>query len=146
MARIWISLTIVVLMLPALASAGSTATTPRHAKNQAEVNLLRATKVLASWRLGLVDPRTSSLKNNTSAICRGRGQAVRAQHPRFACTLRSGSLVVSVNYSAKRNNGFSIRRLSVSAAWRASPAGSIRMRPGGFEPPTSRSGGERSIP
>ena len=114
MARIWISLAIVILMLPALASAGSTATTPRHAKNQAEVNVLRATKVLASWRLNLVDPRTRLVRNNTSVSCRGRGRVVKARYPQFACTLRSAALLVSVSYSAKPNNGFTVRKLSVS--------------------------------
>ena len=113
-ARLWISLAIVVLMLPALASAASTAAPARHTRSQAEVNLLHATKMLASWRLGLVDPRTRVVRNNTSVSCRGRGTAVRARYPRFACTLRRPKLVVSISYSAKRNNGFSVRKLSVS--------------------------------
>jgi hypothetical protein len=101
-------------MLPALASAGSTATPAGHTRSQAEVNLLHATKILASWRLGLVDPRTKVVRNNTSVSCRGRGRAVRGRYPRFACTLRSATYLVSVSYTAKRNNGFSVRKLNVT--------------------------------
>ena len=113
-ARLWISLAVVVLMLPALASAGSTAAPARHTKSQAEVNLLHATRVLAGWRLGLVNPRTKVVRNNTSVSCRGRGSAVRARYPRFACTLRSATLLVSVSYTARRNNGLTVRKLGVS--------------------------------
>lgn len=110
--RIRLSLALVVLALPAAAPA-TTSTVARHSKQQAEINLLHASKVLASWRAGLVDPRTKLLRGNTTASCQGRGLPLEARFPRFACAIRTRTHVVSVSYLAQSKGGFEVRKLGV---------------------------------
>ena len=85
----------------------------RHSKQQAESNLLVASKQLARWGVGLVDPKTKLLRDNTIAVCEGRGQPVRGRYPSFDCALHTGTVVVSVRYVAQRNGAFTIRKLRV---------------------------------
>ena len=107
----------VAILVAALAFAGlAQAATPkvqRHSKQQAESNLLVASKQLARWGVGLVDPKTRLLRDNTIAVCEGRGQPVRGRYPSFDCALHTGTVVVSVRYVAKRNGAFTIRKLRV---------------------------------
>ncbi|MBA3245897.1 MAG: hypothetical protein H0T61_12085 [Actinobacteria bacterium] len=111
--RVRLSLALVVLALPALAPAATSTSVARHSKQQAEINLLHASKVLASWRAGLVDPRTKLLRGNTTAVCQGRGRPIQARFPRFACAIRNRTHIVSVRYLAQSKGGFEVRKLSV---------------------------------
>ena len=107
----------VAILVAALAFAGlAQAATPkvqRHSKKQAESNLLVASKQLARWGVGLVDPKTKLLRDNTIAVCEGRGKPVRRRYPSFDCALHTGTVVVSVRYVAQRNGAFTIRKLRV---------------------------------
>jgi len=107
------SFAIVVLMVSVPASAATSAPTPRHSKSQAELNLLHASRVLARWKVGLVDPRTNLLRGNTVAVCEGRGRPLEARYPRFVCALRTRTRIVSVSYWAQRSGGFEIRKVGV---------------------------------
>lgn len=91
--------------------AAIAAPTPRHTKLRAERNLLRATRVLARWRVGLVSPRNGLLLQNTTATCTGVGTQVGGGYARFTCELRHGSIRVRIAYFAQRNGGFAVRRL-----------------------------------
>ena len=82
----------------------------RHSKRQAEVNLLRATKVITSWRVGLIDPSTKLLRSNTVATCAGRGPAEAGRYAKFSCALRNGKIKVAVTYFAQRDGGFELAR------------------------------------
>ena len=67
------------------------AVTPRHSKLQAERNLLRATRVLARWHVGLVSPHTGLLLQNTTATCSGAGTPDSGRYARFTCVLHHGT-------------------------------------------------------
>jgi hypothetical protein len=91
--------------------AAVAATIPRQTKLQAERNLLRATRLLARWHVGLVSPRSGLLLRNTTATCTGEGVPVSGRFARFTCVLHHGSTRVRVAYLAERNGGFAVRRL-----------------------------------
>ena len=84
------------LLLTALALATSSATAiatrvPAHTKKQAEVNVLRV--VASRWKPrqlpGLVNRRTHLLRDNTEAVCDGRGRRPAPnRYPRFVCVVR----------------------------------------------------------
>jgi hypothetical protein len=91
--RRWTVLLLVTLSSFVVAAPSGTAGRPPAAqtKTQAEVHVLRA--VARRWKqwlkFGLVDPRTHLLRDNTEAICLGRGE----RHPghrfrRFVCVVR----------------------------------------------------------
>jgi hypothetical protein len=94
----------------AAASAASSAH-PRQTRQQAERNLLHATRMLRRWHVNLVDTKTGLLRQNTTASCRGVGRPVRAHYASFRCVLRHGSRHVLVRYLALRRNGFEAHRL-----------------------------------
>jgi hypothetical protein len=82
-----------------------------QSKRQAELNLLRAPKALGRIDKRLLDPRTHWFRNNTRAVCSGRGARRGLEWPRFVCTVSVGKTSVAVLYLAQRRNGFEIRRL-----------------------------------
>lgn len=82
---------------------------PRHSRSTAERNLISAQRMLARWRVGLVDPHTRLIRNNAWVRCSGRGQAVRARHTVFRCVLGHRRTRVTVTYLALRRNGFEVR-------------------------------------
>jgi hypothetical protein len=90
------------------------AATPRHSKVQAERNLLRATRLLARWHVGLVSPHSGLLLQNTTATCSGAGTPGSGRYTRFMCVLHHGTIRVRVAYFAQRNGGFAVRRLPTS--------------------------------
>jgi hypothetical protein len=96
---------------PALATAAAKTTPPRQTKQRAERNLLGATRMLARWHVGLVDPRTGLLRSNTIATCAGRGTAVRHAYREFNCVLRYRKTSVRLRYVVQSRNGFEVRRL-----------------------------------
>src|SRR6188472_1942066 len=64
---------------------------PAQTKKQAEVNVLRTlTREWKNRRLpGIIDPRTHLLRDNTEAVCRGRGRrSGPRRYPRFTCVVR----------------------------------------------------------
>jgi hypothetical protein len=87
------------------------ASVPRQTKLQAERNLLRATRLLARWDVGLVSPRSGLLLRNTTATCTGEGVPFSGRYARFTCVLRHGSTRVRVAYFAQPGGGFAVRRL-----------------------------------
>ena len=112
MSRSAVALLVAALALPSLAPAATPAVY-RHSKKQAESNLLLSSKPLARWGLGLVDPRTKLLRDNTIAVCEGRGQPSGGRYQSFDCALYTRTVVVAVRYTAQRDGAFTIRKLSV---------------------------------
>jgi len=80
----------VIVTTVASPAAAATARVPAQTKAQAEVKVLRA--VARTWRKripDLVDPRTHLVRNNTQAICRGRGKRYTGRrYARFVCVIR----------------------------------------------------------
>jgi hypothetical protein len=71
--------------------AGARTFPPAERKARAEIDVLRA--AAHSWNprriSDLVDPRTHLLRNNTTAICHGRGRPQRGnRYTRFVCVVR----------------------------------------------------------
>jgi len=87
------------------------APTPRQSKVQAERNLLRATRLLARWDVGLVSPHSGLLLQNTTATCTGDGTPVSGRYSRFTCVLHHRTIRVRVAYFVQRNGGFAVKRL-----------------------------------
>ena len=83
---------LLLLLVPlALAAPTEAARTPAQTKDRAEVNVLRA--VPTKWKRrrlpGLVNPRTHLLRDNTEAVCSGRGKRQPGRrYSRFACVVR----------------------------------------------------------
>jgi hypothetical protein len=100
-------------MLAALVvcQAAVAAAAPRQSKLVAERNLLRATRMLERWHVGLVNPRSGLLLQNTTATCTGSGGAVDNAYTSFTCTLHHGSIHVRVAYLVLQHGGFQVRRL-----------------------------------
>jgi len=112
------------LLLTALALATSSATAiatrvPAHTKKQAEVNVLRV--VASRWKPrqlpGLVNRRTHLLRDNTEAVCDGRGRRPAPnRYPRFVCVVRphvhTARQGLYVSYRALPRNRFKIRWLA----------------------------------
>ena len=87
------------------------ATQPRQTRRLAERNLLHATRMLARWHVGLVNPKPGLLLQNTTASCRGRGRSVAGKFASFRCVLHHGRRTVAVRYVALSKNGFEAHRL-----------------------------------
>jgi hypothetical protein len=100
-------------MLAALVvgQAAVAAPAPRQTKLVAERNLLRATRMLERWHVGLVDPRSGLLLQNTTATCTASGTPVGNTYASFTCTLRHASIHVRVAYLVLQHGGFQVRRL-----------------------------------
>jgi hypothetical protein len=67
---------------------------PAHTKKQAEVNVLRVVATTPKVRRlpSLVNPRTHLLRDNTEAMCDGRGrQPAPNRYARFVCVVRPHS-------------------------------------------------------
>jgi hypothetical protein len=85
----------------------------RQSKRQAELNILHAPVALGRLDKRLVNPRTHWFRNNTRAICRGRGSRRGLAWPSFVCTVSVGKSKLVILYLAQRRNGFEIRRLKL---------------------------------
>ena len=96
------------LLVPLAAQA---VTAPTQTKRRAERNLLHATRMLRRWHVGLVDPRTGLLRQNTTAACTGKGARRNGGYHRFVCVLRHSKTTVRVLYLAQSHNGFEAHRL-----------------------------------
>jgi hypothetical protein len=99
------------LVLAAPASAQPTT------KRQAELNLLRSTRVLARFGLEAVDRRTDTLRSNTVVSCAGRGTFVSTRSGArafrsFLCSLRHATERARILYVTKPGRAFSLRLLS----------------------------------
>ena len=84
---------------------------PRQTKLVAERNLLRATRMLARWQVGLVSPRSGLLLQNTTATCTGAGEPLAGRYTHFTCVLHHGRINVRVAYLVQSHGGFEVRRL-----------------------------------
>ena len=82
-----------------------------QSKRQAELNVLRAPKAIGRLDKRLIDPRTHWFRNNTRAVCQGRGARRGLEWPRFVCTVSVGQAKLAILYLAQRRNGFEIRPL-----------------------------------
>jgi hypothetical protein len=102
------------LVALAACQAAVAAPVPRQAKLVAERNLLRATRMLARWHVGLVDPRSGLLLQNTTATCTGEGTPAEGRFARFTCELHHGRIRVRVAYLVQQHGGFEVRRLASS--------------------------------
>jgi len=108
------------LALVSSASATAIATSvPAHTKKQAEVNVLRviATTRKARRLPSLVNPRTRLLRNNTEAMCDGRGsRPAPNRYSRFVCVVRphvhAARQGLYVSYRALPRGRFRIRLLA----------------------------------
>jgi hypothetical protein len=96
--------------LIALAAAG-TGSAASATKRQAEVNVLHATRVLTRWHIGVADPRTGTLRSNTSVACSGRGPHSAASYRRFVCVVRYRTRTVRLLYTTGKGRGFRLHRL-----------------------------------
>jgi len=94
------------LALPAAARSKPPA---HHTQRQAELNLLRAKRMIARWHVGFVDPSTGLVRSSTRASCRGHGRGVGGRYTLFDCTVAHGSRKVVLLYVAQRHNGFSVK-------------------------------------
>jgi hypothetical protein len=107
---------LVLLCLVSLAAgAASAAGEPRQTRSTAERNLISAQRMLARWRVGLVDPSTRLIKNNVWVRCSGRGKAVQSRHTIFRCVLGHRRTRVTVTYVVLRRNGFEVRGRRVTS-------------------------------
>jgi hypothetical protein len=99
------------------ATASSALTLPAHTKKQAELNVLRF--LARTWRTEpqlLVDRRTHLIRDNTEAVCKGRGRAWGGlRYRRFLCVVRPRvhrpGQGLYLEYRARRDGQFAIRRL-----------------------------------
>jgi hypothetical protein len=82
---------------------------PRQTRAAAERSLISAQRMLARWRVGLVDPHTRLIRNNVWVRCSGRGKAVHGRHTVFRCVLGHRRTRVTVTYVVLRRNGFEVR-------------------------------------
>jgi hypothetical protein len=117
--RRWPTLVLVALVT---ATAPSWAASGGHAaqtKKQAEVNVLQA--VARHWktwrRFRLVNPRTHLLKDNTEAVCNGRGtRRAGGRYARFVCVVRPhdhhGHEGLWLKYRALTSGRFRVRVLA----------------------------------
>jgi hypothetical protein len=84
-----------------------------HTQREAELNLLRAPRLMARWHPSLADGRTKLVQRNVTASCRGRGVASRGRYASFTCDIRGARVVVRARYFAQPR-GFAVRKLYVS--------------------------------
>ena len=100
----------------ALAFAGVAAAQPTT-KRLAELDVLRATKILARWHVAAIDSRTQTLRSNTIVRCAGRGHYTVAKtsgarrYLSFICTLQYRRESVRMLYTAGKGRHFSLERL-----------------------------------
>ena len=100
-------LAVVLLVAP----PGSAAPSTPQSKQRAERNLLNATLLLERWHVGLVNPKSGLLLQNTTAACTGKGRRLSGGYTRFVCVLRRRTLVVRVLYVALSHSHFEAHRL-----------------------------------
>lgn len=86
-------------------------------KRQAELNVLRATHLLARWHVPAIDARTQTLRSNTVVRCVGRGQysATRSEprrYRKFVCSLRYRKRSIRLLYTTRRGRAFNLHRLA----------------------------------
>jgi hypothetical protein len=87
-------------------------------KRLAELNVLRATTLLARWHVAAIDSRTQTLRSNTIVRCAGRGQYTVAKtsgarrYLSFICTLQYRRESVRMLYTAGKGRHFSLNRLT----------------------------------
>lgn len=108
-----IAIVALVLVSGAMAhTAGSSRKIPGHTKRQAELNVLHAIRVLSRWKTPFVDPRTNTIRSNTTVACSGRVRSTRPQRfASFVCVLRYEGSRVRLRYTAFTGNGFGMKRL-----------------------------------
>jgi len=109
MNRIVLLITVVVALF--VTGVSLAATPHRQNRRLAERNLLHATRMLARWHVGLVNPKTGLLLQNTTASCRGAGRSVAGRFASFRCVLHHGRRNVAVRYVALAKSGFEAHRL-----------------------------------
>lgn len=107
-----IAVVVTAILLTGAPAAASSSKSPRQTRQQAERNLLHATRLLKRWRVGLVDTKTGLLRQNTTATCRGTGRRVAGKYRTFRCVLRHDRHRVTVRYLALAHNGFEVHRTS----------------------------------
>jgi hypothetical protein len=100
-------------------SAGRAAGLPAQTKTHAELNVLMTVeRRWKTWgKYGLVDPRTHLLKDNTEAVCKGRGRRhAHNQFGRFLCVVRPhvhrGREGLWLSYRALSKGRFKVRFLA----------------------------------
>lgn len=90
-------------------AAGARPTT----KRLAEVNILRATRLLAHWGSAAVDRKKGTLRPNTSVACAGEGKRAgrgsTATFSRYLCVLRYGTHRLTLVYTVGRGRSFTLR-------------------------------------
>ena len=99
-----------------LAPSTNARMTPGQTKKQAEVNVLRT--LAHEWRKrrlpGIIDPRTHLVRDNTEAVCRGRGRrSGPRRYTRFTCVVRPH---------------VHTRRQGLYLTYRAQPRGNFTLR------------------
>jgi hypothetical protein len=85
-----------------------------HTKQQAERNLLSATRLLLRWHTNLVNRKSGLLAQNTTAVCTGLGRPWRGGYTSFNCLLEHGKVSVRIHYYSQRHNGFAVTRLKAA--------------------------------
>jgi hypothetical protein len=114
--QVRLSLVVLLCLVALVATAVAPAAgDPRQTRSTAERNLISAQRMLARWRVGLVDPHTRLIRNNVWVRCSGRGKAVLARHTGFRCVLGHRRTRVTVTYVVLRRNGFEVRDRSVAS-------------------------------
>lgn len=98
-------------------TASSALTVPTQTKKQAELNVLRF--LARTWKTAprlLVNRRTHLVRDNTEAVCKGRGRPHRGlRYRRFVCVVRPRAhrpgQGLYLAYRARHGGHFAIRRL-----------------------------------
>jgi hypothetical protein len=107
--RLGVVLSLVALLACTLAAAAAAGL---QSPRRAELNLLRAPRMLARWDTSFTDPRTRLVRPTTIVVCRGVGKARAHRYARLRCTIRSPRVRVTVAYRSLGRYGFTAHRLT----------------------------------
>jgi hypothetical protein len=85
-----------------------------QSKLRAERNLIGAEKMLARWKVGLVNPWTRLIRTNVWVRCVGRGAAVAGRYTKFGCTVGYRRVRVTLTYLVLNRKGFEVRNRRIT--------------------------------
>lgn len=114
--RLGVAFSLAALFAGVVAAAASAAAL--QSPRRAEVNLLRAPRLLARWDASFTNPRTRLVRSTTVVHCRGLGTARSGRFAQLRCTIRSPRVRVTVAYRPIGRYGFAAHRTAKSTLGR----------------------------
>jgi hypothetical protein len=96
----WIAAAVAVCAFGATAVPADAAV-PVQTRRVAEVNVLRAAKLIGRWDPGLVDRSTGLVRSNVHVRCTGTGRAREGRYSTFRCVVAGGRSRLVVRYVAR---------------------------------------------